>query len=99
MKVSNIITYFKHNLSKVANEREIVSWAYIAIENILGLNKSDTILKSHKSISIKQKDEIINIVQQLKKNKPIQYVLGTADFYGLKFKVNTSTLIPRPETE
>ena len=39
-----------------------------------------------------------NIINDIKQNIPIQYILGEAHFYDLKFKVNSSTLIPRGET-
>jgi len=40
-----------------------------------------------------------NVLTELKKQKPIQYILGETAFYGMRFTVNGDTLIPRPETE
>lgn len=38
-------------------------------------------------------------IQRLQTGEPIQYVTESAWFYGLRIKVNSSVLIPRPETE
>jgi release factor glutamine methyltransferase len=40
-----------------------------------------------------------SILGQLSAGNPVQYVLGEADFFGLKFKVSPAVLIPRQETE
>jgi len=98
-KASNIIPYFKAELLGIANEREIISWAYIVIQHLLGYNRSDCIIHANKEITIEMSDEIKQIVMDLKTQKPLQYILGEAEFYGMKFQVNEHILIPRPETE
>ena len=97
-KLVNIIPKF---LSEIKNfsRREVTSFAYLSIEKILGYSKSDCIIHSNHELT---NDNIIsfeNIINDIKQNIPIQYILGEAHFYDLKFKVNYSTLIPRGETE
>ena len=97
-KLVNIIPKF---LSEINNfsRREVTSFAYLSIEKILGYSKSDCIIHSNYELT---NDNIIsfeNIINDIKQNIPIQYILGEAHFYDLKFKVNSSTLIPRGETE
>ena len=98
-KVSNIITYFIKQLNGIAKEREIISWAYISIDYLLGYNRSDCIIHADMNITSDVSDRLKQIIADLKMNKPIQHIIGETEFYRLKFKVNEHTLIPRPETE
>jgi len=98
-KVSNILSYFREELSAVADEREITSWYYISMNYLLVYNRSDCIINSNQVLNKSQLSKIKQIVAELKSHKPIQYIFGKTEFYGLKIKVNEHTLIPRPETE
>ncbi len=42
---------------------------------------------------------LMEVVTRLKNHEPIQYILGEADFFGLKIMVDEDVLIPRQETE
>lgn len=49
--------------------------------------------------TIREEQRLNEIIDRLKQGEPVQYVLGKADFFGLKFRVGPAVLIPRQETE
>jgi release factor glutamine methyltransferase len=74
--------------------KEIVFWL---LEHELNLKKID-ILGNKPVIGAKNIDWDL-IVKRLNSHEPIQYILGETTFYGRRFLVDDSVLIPRPETE
>ncbi len=68
------------------------------MERVCGLSTHQLLLGKGKELSDTEKFKIKEIVEGLRLYKPIQYLLGIADFYGMEFKVTPDVLIPRPET-
>ena len=56
-------------------------------------------MNSSFKLSINQTNNLFKSISLLKKNTPIQYVIGETEFMNLKFNLNNNVLIPRPETE
>lgn len=99
MLVKNYKSVFHEALFSVYDEKEIESFFYLVLEQFHNLKRIDLALNPEMEIT---KSDIIrweNVLTELKKQKPIQYILGETAFYGLRFIVNEDTLIPRPETE
>lgn len=44
-------------------------------------------------------EKLEKAIEKLERGIPVQYIVGTMDFYGYEFKVNEHVLIPRFETE
>lgn len=65
------------------------------------IKKTREFVLAHPEYKLMQKNElrIENYANRRIKSEPLAYILGHKEFYGLDFKVNKHTLIPRPETE
>ena len=94
---------FKHTLQSELNElypkNEIDSFFKLLIAHQLHLSSIDIVLNPNLKIEQHDLDFLLQAFAELKQEKPIQYIVGETEFYGLPFKVTKDTLIPRPETE
>lgn len=99
MLLKSYKTKFFQELSSLYDEKEIESFFYLILENFHQIKRIDLALNPQMEMNDKQLLHWESILSDLKKQKPIQYILGETEFYGLPFLVNENTLIPRPETE
>ncbi|MBR4892611.1 MAG: peptide chain release factor N(5)-glutamine methyltransferase [Clostridia bacterium] len=82
-----------------SNIESYISDAKILLCHILKKDKS--YLTVHKTDEIKESDynKYIELIKMRSKKTPVKYLTGVCEFYSLQFKVNSSVLIPRPDTE
>lgn len=83
------------SLETIYEEREAKSIARIVFEEVFQISN----FKRQDELSTLQFSSLTEIEKRLLTHEPVQYVLGVADFFGLKFKVDKHVLIPRQETE
>ena len=92
-------TSFKIALSGLYPSEEIQSFFNILSEKYLNLSRIEIALNPERVISEEVSEKYQKALLRLKNYEPVQYIIGETEFYGLPFKVNKHTLIPRPETE
>jgi len=80
-----------------------VDSAAVNAEQILGkaanLDRSEIFLNMEMELAANEARKAEKLLKRRLKGEPLQYIMGTTEFFGLPFHVDESVLIPRPETE
>lgn len=97
MRVKDIQIEFHSELDKIYGQEEVDTFFFMLTEKLFGINRLKLALDI--TLEIEHTQAILGALNHLKQEKPIQYILGETEFYGMPFMVNEDVLIPRPETE
>jgi release factor glutamine methyltransferase len=97
LNLKDVQSTFHKALDHLYEKEEVDSFFFMLIEAYYKVSRLQ--LAMEPQLSVENYEAILDALELLKKQQPIQYILGVTEFYGLPFKVNEHTLIPRPETE
>ncbi len=91
--------YISDKLSSIYPREEVNALTKIILLETTTLSATELLAESESQLGTSTWVKIKKICAELKDKRPIQYILGKTEFYGLELKVNKHTLIPRQETE
>lgn len=99
MKLKDAAEVFSKGLTEVYGAEEAHALFLIALNKVSGYSRTDFLMKKEETLPAGQTEKLEAVLAELNTGRPLQYILGETEFYGLRFKVGPAVLIPRPETE
>jgi release factor glutamine methyltransferase len=73
--------------------------AELLLSKVLKLERLSLYINFERIMNVEELDEYRELIRRRSKYEPVALILGEKEFYGLPFKIDSSTLVPRPETE
>ena len=94
-----IVNEIRDALRGIYPDSEALALAKRLLVEVFGFTTLELYGGKDKEISGKRRSVLDEMIRRLKKNEPIQYIIGIETFCGFPFEVNSHVLIPRPETQ
>ena len=100
-KITSINLALKQAASKLLKVKIDSAWldAELLLAFALGKDRSFVLAHEEKTLTKIQNKKFDSLIKQRLKFVPLAHLLGYKEFFGLKFKINKNTLVPRPESE
>jgi release factor glutamine methyltransferase len=98
-QVGHISDYYHSELDVLLGRNEVNAILNTVFEHYLGFKRNEWSLRGKENVNQSDLLKLYDCCKELKKGRPLQYIIQEAWFYNLKFYVNEEVLIPRPETE
>lgn len=73
--------------------------AELLLMHLLGWDRAALLTRPEHELRSSDLDRYHALLERRRTHEPMQYIVGTQEFFGLAFKVSSGVLIPRPETE
>lgn len=99
MLLSGFIRSATAALEKLYPSPEAGGIVFLLLQERLGTEKWTHIIEPERTIPEDRLPQLEEDLRRLCNAEPVQYVIGSAWFYGRQFRVTPAVLIPRPETE
>lgn len=98
-KIKDIIRFAHQELDGLYPEREVDSMTRILLEEVSDRPLAELLADKEQTVNESDLLTINFAIKDLKKEKPLQQILGYCDFAGVRINLNRNVLIPRVETE
>ena len=97
MNIQQALQYAAQSFAETSSSANLD--AQVLLSHILTCNSAHLIAWPEKELNEQQLEKFKHVIKQRQQGIPIAHLTGQREFWSLNFKVNDSTLIPRPETE
>lgn len=98
MIISEWLKHARNRLAQTNCPDPDIDARWIA-EDVLCLTRQELVFEGDRAIPRHQLYRLEAMLDRRAAGEPVQYILGSADFMGLRFRVDGAVLIPRQDTE
>lgn len=99
MTLQDLKDVYKTELSAIYDAGEIAELFTVFTTELVGLSRIEQRRSSDLILTEDQTKALTQALNELKRGRPFQQILGKTEFYGIDFIVTEDVLVPRPETE